>query len=90
MGGVSALNNDVSISPSTVIVLRKLPDGGEVPIKVDLYRARTDLSERIVIQPGDYILLQYTPLEAIAAFVERHLLEGALFGLASQNLSQGR
>ena len=89
VGGVSALNNDVSISPSTVIVLRKLPDGGEVPIKVDLYRARTDLSERIVIQPGDYILLQYTPLEAIAAFVERHLLEGALFGLASQNLSQG-
>lgn len=89
VGGVSALNNDVSISPSTVIVLRKLPDGGEVPIKVDLYRARTDLSERIVIQPGDYILLQYTPLEAIAAFVERHLLEGALFGIASQNLSQG-
>ena len=89
VGGVSALNNDVSISPSTVIVLRKLPDGGEVPIKVDLYRARTDLSERIVIQPGDYILLQYTPLEAIAAFVERHLLEGALFGIASQNLNQG-
>ena len=89
VGGVSALNNDVSISPSTVIVLRKLPDGGEVPIKVDLYRARTDLSERIVIQPGDYILLQYTPIEAIAAFVERHLLEGALFTLASQNFSQG-
>ena len=89
VGGVSALNNDVSISPSTVIVLRKLPDGGEVPIKVDLYRARTDLSERIVIQPGDFILLQYTPLEAIAAFVERHLLEGALFALASQNLTQG-
>ena len=89
VGGVSALNNDVTISPSTVIVLRKLPDGGEVPIKVDLYRARTDLSERIVIQPGDYILLQYTPLEAIAAFVERHLLEGALFSIASQNLSQG-
>ena len=89
VGGVSSLNNDVSISPSTVIVLRKLPDGGEVPIKVDLYRARTDLSERIVIQPGDFILLQYTPLEAIAAFLERHLLEGALFGIASQSFTQG-
>ena len=88
-GGLSALNNDVSISPSTVIVLRKLPDGGEVPIKIDLYRARTDMSERIAIQPGDYILLQYTPLEAIAAFFERHLLEGALFGLATQNLTSG-
>lgn len=88
IGGVSALNNDVSISPSTAIVLRKLPDGGEVPIKIDLYRARTDLSERIFIQPGDFILLQYTPLEAVAAFFERHLLETALFGLAAQQLNK--
>jgi hypothetical protein len=89
VGGVSALNNDVSISPSTAIVLRKLPDGGEIPVKVDLYRARTDLSERIIIQPGDYILLQYTPLEAIAAFFERHLLESALFALAAQSFNSG-
>ena len=88
IGGVSALNNDVTISPSTAIVLRKLHDGAEVPIKVDLYRARTDLAERIVIQPGDYILLQYTPLEAIAAFFERHLLETALFGLAAQQFNR--
>lgn len=87
VGGVSALNNDVSISPSTAIVLRKLPDGGEIPVKVDLYRARTDLSERVVIQPGDFILLQYTPLEAIAAFFERHLLETALFSLASRSFN---
>lgn len=89
VGGVSALNNDVSISPSMAIVLRKLPDGGEIPVKIDLYRARSDLSERIVIQPGDYILLQYTPLEAIGAFFERHLLESAIFGLAAQNFSGG-
>lgn len=90
VGGVSALNNDVSISPSTAIVLRKLPDGSEIPIKIDLYRARTDLAERIVIQPGDYILLQYTPLEAVAAFFERHLLETALFGVAAQNFNSNR
>ena len=88
IGGVSALNNDVSISPSTAIVLRKLPDGGEIPVKVDLYRARTDLSERIVIQPGDFILLQYTPLEAVGAFFERHLLETAIFGLAAQSFNK--
>jgi hypothetical protein len=73
------------MSPSNVVIIRKLPEGGEVPIKVDLYRARNDQSERIVVQPGDYIYLQYTPCEAVAAFVERHLLEGALFGVfASQ------
>ncbi len=87
IGGVSALNNDVTISPSSVIVIRKLPEGGEVPIKIDLYQARSDLSERIIIQPGDYILLQYTPLETVAAFIERHLLEGALFGLFTQSFT---
>ena len=85
IGGVSALNSDVTISPSNVIIIRKLPEGGEVPIKIDLYRARSDLSERMIVQPGDYIYLQYTPFEAVAAFFERHLLEGALFGVfASQ------
>ena len=89
IGGVSSLNSDVAISPSTAIVLRKLPDGSEIPIKINLYRARTDLSERIVIQPGDFILLQYTPLEAVAAFFERHLLETAIFGLATQQFTRG-
>jgi hypothetical protein len=84
VGGVSALNSDVTISPSNVIVIRKLPEGGEVPIKIDLYKARSDLSERLIVQPGDYIYLQYTPLEAVGAFIDRHLLEGALFGVLSQ------
>ena len=86
LGGVSALNSDVTISPSNVVVIRTLPEGGEVAIKIDIYRARNDLSERLIIQPGDYIYLQYTPAEAVAAFIERHLLEGALFGLFTQQL----
>lgn len=88
IGGVSALNSDVTISPSNVVIIRKLPEGGEIPIKVDLYQARNDLSERIIVQPGDYIYLQYTPMEAICAFVDRHLLEGALFGLFAQQLNR--
>ena len=87
LGGVSALNGDVTISPSTAIVIRKLPDGTEIPIKVNIYRARTDLSERINILPGDYLYLQYTPLEAVGAFLDRHLLEGALFGLVGAQLT---
>lgn len=88
VGGVSALNSDVTISPSNVVVIRQLPEGGEVPIKINIYRARTDLSERLVIQPGDYIYLQYTPAEAVAAFLERHLLEGAIFGLFTQQMGR--
>ena len=87
--GSSALNGDVSISPSEAVILRKLPNGSQVSILVNLYRARTRPSERINIQPGDYIIVQYTKMEAFGAFIERHILESALFGVAGAQLSTG-
>ena len=87
--GSSALNSDVSISPSEAIILRKLPNGTQVPILVDLYRARTRSSERINIQPGDYIIVQFTKMEAVGAFIERHIFESALFGVTAAQLSTG-
>ncbi|MEX0587128.1 MAG: hypothetical protein WD176_10820, partial [Pirellulales bacterium] len=86
IGGVSALNSDVTISPSHAVVLRTLPDGRRFPIEADLYKALRRQQEDIVIQPGDMIMLQYTHLEAIAAFIERHLLEGAFFGIAAAQM----
>lgn len=88
-GGQSALNADVSISASQLIVLRPLPDGNQLTIQVDLYEAIRNPNERITVQPGDYLILQYTRGEAFLAFVERHLLEGALFGVAASNLNGG-
>lgn len=81
--GRSALNSDVSISPSQAIILRQMPNDTQLPILVDLYRARKYRAERINIQPGDYIILQYTKTEAFAAFIERHIFESALLGLAA-------
>lgn len=89
-GGPSAINQDVTISASSAIILRQLPNGTQIPIKVDLYEAVRHPSSRVLIQPGDYIILQYTKMEAIGAFIERHLLEGALFGLAASNLQSNR
>jgi protein involved in polysaccharide export with SLBB domain len=83
LGGVSALNQDMSVGASKVIVFRKLPGGGEVPIKVDLYRALRHPEERILIQPGDRVVLQYSRGEAVLAFLERHILEGFLIGAAT-------
>lgn len=85
IGGVSALNQDVTISASKVVVLRTLADGSRVPIEIDLTRAKQDMTgrENIIVQPGDYLFLQYSRLEAFGAFIERHLLEGALLGLAT-------
>ncbi len=88
VGGISSLNQDVTVSASKVIVRRRLADGTTIPIEVDINRAKRDMTgrENIIVQPGDYLILQYSRLEAVAAFFERHLLEGALFGLAASNL----
>ncbi len=89
IGGVSAINGDVTISASNVIILRQLPDCSQVAIKVDLYRALEDPSQRVVIQPGDIVMLRYTKLEAVGAFFERNLLESALFGIAATQIGGG-
>lgn len=83
VGGISAMNQDISVSASDVIILRQLAGGGQVPIKVDLNRALRDPSERIIIQPGDYLILRYKPIEALGAIIERNLLAGSLIGLAT-------
>lgn len=88
--GKSALNQDVTISASEAIVIRKLPNGTQLPIRVDLYKARQNPAERINIQPGDYVMLQYKPTEAMGAFVERHILETALFGAAAATFNRSR
>ncbi|MCA9264624.1 MAG: polysaccharide biosynthesis/export family protein [Planctomycetales bacterium] len=52
-----------AIFPATrVIVLRELC-GEQVPIEVNLKRAMVDPSERVIVQPGDFIILEYTPME---------------------------
>jgi hypothetical protein len=89
-GGQSALNQDVVVSASRLVILRKLPCGQQVPIEIDLYRAMRYPQENITIQAGDYLLLQYKCGEAIAACIQRNLLEGALIGVAAGTFTGGR
>jgi hypothetical protein len=89
MGGISSMNQDISVSASDVVILRQMPGGNQIPIKTDLNKALHDPKYRIRIQPGDYVILQYKPHKAVAAFVERNLLAGGLFSLAAvQNRGQ--
>ena len=83
VGGVSSLNQDVSVGASQVIVYRKTGDGGVVPIRVNLNRVKRDPTQSLLILPGDRIFLQYNRLEAIAAGFERFFIEGAVLGIAS-------
>jgi protein involved in polysaccharide export with SLBB domain len=56
-------------SPTLLIVVRRLPGGGQMPIRVDLNRALRDPRERILVQPGDLLILQEMPNAAIARYV---------------------
>jgi protein involved in polysaccharide export with SLBB domain len=58
-----------SPSPSLLTVLRKTKCGGQVAIRVDLNRALGDPHENILVQPGDVLILQETPGEAITRYV---------------------
>jgi protein involved in polysaccharide export with SLBB domain len=56
-------------SPSLLVVVRRLPGGGQLPIRVDLNQALRDPRERILVQPGDLLILQEMPNAALARYV---------------------
>ena len=55
-------------SPSLLTVLRPTPGGGQVAIRVNLNRALRDPHENILIQPGDVLVLQEAPSEALVRY----------------------
>lgn len=75
-GGINSSNLNGSItasgigrpSPSQLTVVRRLPTGETIPIKVDLTRAVKDPRENILIQSADLLILQETPGEATARY----------------------
>lgn len=52
--------------PTQALVVRKLPNGQQLRIRVDLTRALNNPNERILIQPEDQLLLFYKPKELYA------------------------
>jgi protein involved in polysaccharide export with SLBB domain len=76
-GGVNFNNLSGSIfasglgapSPSMLTVIRKTPKGGQITIRVDLNRAAQDQRERILVQPGDFLVLQETIGESFTRYV---------------------
>ena len=51
------------IPPTRMLVLRKLPNGEQLAIRVDLAKAMHDPTERINVMAGDYIMMYYKPGE---------------------------
>ncbi len=63
-----------SPSPSLLVILRRVPGRGQVPIAVDLRSATQHPQERIPIRPGDVLILQEKPVEAFARYVTQTFL----------------
>jgi protein involved in polysaccharide export with SLBB domain len=51
------------IPPTRAMIVRKLPGKQQVAIRVDLNQAVRNNKERVIIQPGDLIMLNYKPSE---------------------------
>ncbi len=54
------------VAPSRVIVIRQLSSGKQIKIDVDLRVATNDPGERLLILPGDVVMLRYRPGELVA------------------------
>jgi protein involved in polysaccharide export with SLBB domain len=65
--------------PSQAIVIRELPCGSQLSIKVDLNKALENRSERILIKPRDVIVLRYTLTEEVGNVVLNLLQFNFLF-----------
>lgn len=52
--------------PSDVLIVRQLPCGDQITIKVDLNRAIQNPAERVLIQPDDFVMLRYKIGEELA------------------------
>jgi hypothetical protein len=55
-----------TIAPTEVTIIRETPFNKQVPIKINLRKALADPSQRILIKPGDVVILDYTPAEVWA------------------------
>lgn len=60
-------------SATHLTVVRRTPVGGQVPIVVDLATALTDNRERILVKPGDVLILQEKPDEAFGRYFTQTL-----------------
>jgi hypothetical protein len=69
LAGTITTNGIGAPSPSLLTVIRKTPHCGQIVIRVDLNRAAVDPRERILVQPGDFLILQETMGESLTRYL---------------------
>ena len=66
-------------SSTLLVVVRRTPNCGQIPIVVDLGEALRHPQERILVQAGDLLLLQEKPSEALARYFYQTFFNFNLF-----------
>lgn len=67
-GGIGSI-----FPPSRLIILRQLEDGQQIIIGLTITDALMDPRQRVLIQPEDLILLEYTPFEVVMNVILNNL-----------------
>ena len=57
-----------SVPPTNLIVLRQIPGNRQIAIRVDLTDAINDPNSRLLVKPGDTLLLRFKPQEEVVNF----------------------
>ena len=57
-----------NVPPTNLIVLRQIPGNRQIAIRVDLTDAINDPAQRLLVKPGDTLLLRFKPQEEIVNF----------------------
>ena len=66
--------------PSEAIIIRDLPCGGSIAMRIDLNRALENKSERVLIKPNDVVMLRYTLAEQLGNTAMRLLQINYILG----------
>jgi len=70
------------------IIIRELPCGSQIAIRVNLNRALTNPGERILIQPKDVVLLKYTLGEEVGNVFLSLIQFNFLWGLGGNGFNR--
>ena len=66
--GRGAIANSISVPPTELLVLRKLPADRQLAVRIDLGNALNDPKQRLLVKPGDTLILRYKPQEELINF----------------------
>lgn len=68
-GGISVTPGMGSPNPTTLTIVRRWPEGKSIIIRVDVAKAFRDPRERILVKPGDFLILQESYSESLTRYV---------------------